>query len=235
MLPVALLAGGLATRLGPIANETPKALLNVAGKPFIHRQLDSLRRQNVQRVVICAGHFGEKVQAAVGGGERFGIKVDYSFDGDRLLGTGGAIKKAVASLGDAFFVLYGDSYLQCSLADVQAAYFASGKPALMTVLRNDDRWDQSNAIVRDDGSIDYDKHSRNRAMTHIDYGLSIYSRQVFDAQQSDRPIDLADIAHDLSAKRQLAGLEMRERFYEIGSLQGLEDAERFFTREAASR
>ena len=124
MLPVAILAGGLATRLGPLTQRLPKALLPVAGRPFIHWQLALLAQQGVTQVVLCAGHLGEQIQATVGDGSGFGMTVRYSFDGAVLLGTGGALKRALPMLGAAFFVLYGDSYLRCSFAAVEAAYEA---------------------------------------------------------------------------------------------------------------
>ena len=110
-LPVAILAGGLATRLRPITEKIPKSLVDVAGEPFIVRQLDYLFRQRVRDVVLCIGYLGEMIEAVVGDGSRFGLRVSYSIDGPILLGTGGALRRAAPLLGEAFFVLYGDSYL----------------------------------------------------------------------------------------------------------------------------
>src|SRR5581483_177601 len=144
MLPVAILAGGLATRLRPVTASVPKALLPVAGRPFIAWQLELLAQQGVDQVILCLGFLGEQIQAVVGDGSGFGLGIRYSFDGDQPRGTGGALRHALPSLGEAFFVLYGDSYLPCSFARIQAAYLATQAPALMTVLRNQDCWDKSN-------------------------------------------------------------------------------------------
>ncbi len=149
LLPVAILAGGLANRLRPITETIPKALVTVAGEPFLFHQLRYLKAQGVAHVVICTGYLGEQVEAAVGNGHAFGLKVEISPDGPVLLGTGGALKTAAPKLGDAFFVLYGDSFLPCDFGKVQSAFEASGKPALMTVLRNGDRWDKSNVVFVD--------------------------------------------------------------------------------------
>jgi NDP-sugar pyrophosphorylase family protein len=229
LLPVAILAGGRATRLRPLTEHVPKSLLSVAGRPFIFHQLEMLRNQGVKRVVVCVGHLGEQVRAAVGDGATPGLTLSYSFDGDELLGTGGALKQALPLLGDEFFVLNGDSYLPCSLAAVQQAYQIAHHPALMTVLCNDNQWDRSNVLFRDGALLAYDKRAPRADMRHIDFGLSILSRAVFARYREARVIDLADILQDLSRSGQLAGFEVTERFYEIGSLQGLKDAEDFLS------
>lgn len=231
MLPVAILAGGLATRLRPVTDRVPKALLNVAGRPFIFHQLELLKNQGIDRVVLCVGHLGEQVKTAVGAGRTLGLAVTYSFDGSELLGTGGAIKHALPLLGAEFFVLNGDSYLPCSFARIQSAYEAARRPALMTVLRNDNRWDKSNVLFKNGEVIEYDKKCPRPDMSHIDFGLSVFSRAVFSRYPGSKVIDLADICRDLSKSGQLAAVEVSERFYEIGSPQGIRDAEAFLCRQ----
>lgn len=230
MLPVAILAGGLATRLRPLTDHVPKSLLRVAGRPFIFHQLDLLHNQGVERVVLCVAHLGEQIRAAVATGVSPGLAISYSFDGGELLGTGGALKRALPLLGDEFFVLNGDSYLPCSLAAVQSAYQGARRPALMTVLRNDNRWDRSNVVFRNGELLAYDKHSPRADMSHIDFGLSVVSRGVFAKYGHSTVIDLADIFRDLSVSGQLAALEVSGRFFEIGSPQGLMETEEFLSR-----
>jgi NDP-sugar pyrophosphorylase family protein len=230
MLPVAILAGGLATRLRPLTDRTPKSLLNVAGRPFIFHQLDMLRKQGIERVVLCVGYLGEQIRAAVSAVATPGLAVSYSFDGGELLGTGGALKQALPLLGDEFFVLNGDSYLPCSLAAVQTAYRAAGRPALMTVLRNDNQWDRSNVLFRNGRLLAYDKRAPRSDMSHIDFGLSVLSSAVFTRYEHRSIIDLADVFRDLSQRGELAALEVSQRFHEIGSLQGLRETEEFLTR-----
>jgi NDP-sugar pyrophosphorylase family protein len=222
-LPVAILAGGLATRLGPLTKETPKCLLDVAGRPFIHHQLRRLRDQGVTRAVLCLGHLGERVVEAVGDGSAFGLEVAYSFDGPELRGTAGAIRRALPLLGPAFFVLYGDSYLECSYADVQAAFEASGRLALMTVFRNEGRWDTSNVEFRAGRLLAYDKAARTPAMQYIDYGLGILDRRAMDVVPESGAFDLAAVYREMLRRGELAGFEVTERFYEIGSVAGLEE------------
>jgi MurNAc alpha-1-phosphate uridylyltransferase len=227
MLPVAILAGGLATRLGPLTQRVPKALLPVAGRPFIHWQLALLAQQGVTEVVLCVGHLGEQIEATVGNGSGFGMTVRYSCDGAVLLGTGGALKHALPMLGEAFFVLYGDSYLRCSFPAVQAAYEASAAAGLMTVFRNENRWETSNVLFRDGRVVQYDKRSPRPDMRHVDYGLSILSTQALQRGPTTCAFDLADVYHELAMQGELAALAVNERFYEIGSLGGIKATERY--------
>jgi NDP-sugar pyrophosphorylase family protein len=227
MLPVAILAGGLATRLHPVTVNVPKALLLVAGRPFIAWQLELLAQQGITEAVLCLGFLGDQIQAAVGDGKTFGVRITYSFDGDTPLGTGGALRHALPLLGAAFFVLYGDSYLPCSFAQVQVAYAAAGAPGLMTVLRNEGRWDRSNVLCCDGRIAEYNKHSPRVDMAHIDYGLGILSARLLEERPDGTPFDLADIYRELSLRGELAAFEVGGRFYEIGSPAGLGDAERY--------
>ena len=227
-LPVAILAGGLASRLRPITETIPKALVEVAGKPFILRQLDYLRGQGISRVVLCVGFLGEQIEAVVGDGAACGLSVSYSQDWPTLMGTGGALRQALPLLDSQFLVLYGDSYLPIDFGSVERAFLNSGKPALMTVQRNADQWDKSNVLFVDNVIVEYNKRAPAPSMRHIDYGLGAISAQVLADENTTGPFDLADIYHRLSLSGQLAGYEVHERFYEIGSHKGLAEAADFF-------
>lgn len=227
-LPVAILAGGLATRLHPLTETIPKALLEVAGKPFILRQLDYLRRQGVSRVVLCVGFLGEQIEAVVGDGSSSGLTVSYSQDWPKLMGTGGALRQALPLLDSQFLVLYGDSYLPIDFSSVEQTFLSSGKPALMTVQRNADQWDKSNVLFLDNVIVEYNKRAPSPAMRHIDYGLGAISAEVLAGEDTTEPFDLADIYYRLSLSGELAGYEVNERFYEIGSHKGLAEATDFF-------
>jgi MurNAc alpha-1-phosphate uridylyltransferase len=231
MLPVAILAGGLATRLRPMTDRVPKSLLSIAGRPFIFHQLELLKNQGINRVVLCVGHLGDQIRAAVGDGRSHGLAITYSFDGDELLGTGGALKRALSLLGDEFFVLHGDSYLPCAFAPIQSAYEAARRPALMTVLRNDNQWDKSNVVFRNGELILYDKQCPRPDMSHIDFGLYVLSSDVFLTYGESKVLDLADICQELSKTGRLTAVEVSERFYEIGSSRGIRDTEEFLSRQ----
>jgi NDP-sugar pyrophosphorylase family protein len=227
MLPVAILAGGLATRLRPLTEDVPKGLLDVNGEPFIGHQLRLLAARGVERAVLCVGYLGEMIQKFVGDGSGFGIQVEYSFDGAVLLGTAGAVRLALPRLGRKFFVLYGDSYLPCDYRAVMDAFQSSGKMALMTVFRNEGRWDASNIEFADGRIIAYDKRNPSGSMHHIDYGLGIFDESAFAPLAADRPHDLATVYQDLLRRGELAGMEVSERFYEIGSVEGLRELSDF--------
>ena len=229
MLPVAILAGGLATRLRPLTETVPKSLIDIAGEPFLAHQLRLLSSRGITRVVLCLGFLGEAVREYAEDGRRFGVKIDYSFDGPRLLGTGGAIRRALGLLGEAFFVLYGDSYLPCDYRDVERAFFAAGRPGLMTVFRNEGRWDASNVEFSDGCIVRYDKVNRSPDMRHIDYGLGVVRSGVFEAIADDHVHDLAAIYQGLLRRGQLAGHEVHERFYEIGSRAGIQELEAYLS------
>jgi len=224
-LPVAILAGGLATRLRPLSEKIPKSLIPVAGLPFLARQLALLRAQGVTRAVLCLGYLGRMVREAFGHGEEHGIHLDYSFDGPAPLGTGGALRHALPLLGEKFFVLYGDSYLPTAYPPIAAAFLRSGKPGLMTVYRNHGLYDTSNVLFSQGEIRLYDKTAPLPGMLHIDYGLSLFHASAFADYPANQKFDLAELMRRLVTARQLAGFEVSERFYEIGSHAGLAELE----------
>jgi NDP-sugar pyrophosphorylase family protein len=222
MLPVAILAGGLGTRLYPLTERIPKALVEIDGEPFLAHQLRLLRAHGIERAVLCIGQHGERIREYAGDGARFGLAIDYSFDGPALLGTAGAVRNALPLLGDAFFVVYGDSYLPCSYRDVAEAFGAAGQLGLMTVYRNEGRWDTSNVEFAAGRVLAYDKKDRTARMQHIDYGLGVFSRAAFEGAHADRA-DLAEVYRDLLQRAELAAFEVYERFYEVGSFEGIKE------------
>lgn len=227
MFPVVILAGGLATRLRPITEKIPKALVEINGRPFIDHQLALLARNGISQVVLSVAYLGEMIADYVGDGSRYGLSVAYSFDGDRYLGTAGAIRRALGELGPQFFTLYGDSYLTVPFAAVGNAFLESGKDALMTVFRNEGAFDTSNVEFTAGRILVYDKNSRNPRMQHIDYGLGVFRAEVFARLPEGEPCDLATVYQEVLAAGNLAAFEVTERFYEIGTVSGIEDTERF--------
>ncbi len=220
MLPVAILAGGLGTRLKPLTETIPKALVEINGKPFLAHQLELLRARGVPRVVLCVGYLGEMIREFAGDGARFGVEVRYSHDGPALRGTAGALRNALPLLGERFFVLYGDSYLTCDYAAVERAFIGSDKPALMTVFRNDGQWDRSNVEFDGVRIHAYEKNAANARMRHIDYGLGAFESRAL-TELAPAESDLAAVYRALLRRDELAAYEVAERFYEIGSPAGV--------------
>lgn len=232
MLQCVILAGGIGTRMRPATEEMPKALIPVLERPFCDWQLELLAEQGVERVLYSVGYKGEMLRDHVGDGGRFGLRVSYVDEGSELRGTGGALRLALdeGALEEAFFVLYGDSYLPVDMAAIQAAWEATDDPALMTVFRNDGQWDTSNAIYADRKVVLYDKDrpAEQVAQMHwIDYGLSVLTREVVERVPGNSVSDLADLTRELSREGSLAGYEVTQRFYEAGSPDGLADLETY--------
>ena len=230
MLPVAILAGGLATRLRPVTETIPKALVKIAGEPFLAHQLRLLQRAGYRRVVMCVGYRAEQIREFAGDGRAFGVEMEYVLDGPRLLGTAGSLKRALPLLGDAFAVVYGDSYLTCDYAAAEHAFLESGKQGLMTVYRNVGLFDTSNVEFAGGRILAYDKANRTPAMQHIDYGLGMFRRPAFDTVPEGEPFDLGAVYQDLLRRGELAAWESADRFYEIGSQEGIRDLAEYLSR-----
>jgi NDP-sugar pyrophosphorylase family protein len=226
-LSVAILVGGLATRLHPITKDIPKSLIEVAGKPFIIHQLEYLQEQGISSIVLCIGYLGEMIKEVVGDGSRWNMHVSYSADGKNLLGTGGALRQALPLLGKSFFILYGDSYLPIDFSGVESTYVASQKKGLMTVLRNRNKWDSSNVEFDNGKIIEYNKDQIRHQMQFIDYGLGILECETLEAYPAKQPFDLSKVYNELSVSGNLAGHEVFKRFYEIGSHQGIIDTQAY--------
>jgi MurNAc alpha-1-phosphate uridylyltransferase len=231
MFPVAILAGGMGKRLYPITQTIPKSLVLVAGKAFIIHQLEYLRDQGVKEVILCVNHLGEMIQNIIGNGENFSIKISYSYDGLISLGTGGAIAKSLPLLGDNFFILYGDTFLPINFNEIAETYKINKTKALMTVFKNDNKWDKSNVMFTNNRLIKYNKYNPTTEMNYIDYGLSVVGASVFKDYSIDKNFDLADVYKNLSESNSLSGFEVHERFYEIGSLSGFQETENYFLKK----
>lgn len=217
LLPVCILAGGLGSRLGEVVRDTPKPLLEVAGRPFLLWQLDLLRAHGASRIVLCVGYLGERIEERIGDGAELGLDIRYAHDPPGLAGTAGAIRAALGLLGDGFGVLYGDTYLRLDYTDVQQTFEASGCPALMTVLHNRGQWDGSNATF-DGARVRYSKRAPEPGMEWIDYGYGVMRAEALDASDD---ADLAGVYETLSARGELAGYAATERFWEIGTPEAL--------------
>jgi NDP-sugar pyrophosphorylase family protein len=227
-MQVVILAGGLGTRLGALTADLPKALVPVNGRPFLAHVFALLAGHGLRRILLLHGHQGGQLEQAFGDGSRFSVQLTYRHDGPRLLGTGGALRNAIDLLESEFLLMYGDTYLDIDYQGVIAAFHASGKPALMTVLRNQGRWDASNIIFRDGKLLRYDKHRRVPEMEHIDYGLAVLRREIVEELPGGAS-DLAAHYARLVREGRMAGFEVSRRFYEIGTPQGLADTERYLS------
>lgn len=230
MLPIVILAGGLATRLGSLTAKVPKSLIEINGRPFIDWQMDKLVSAGYSIFVLCLSHKSNLIQNHLGDGTRWGVDIQYSFDGEVQLGTGGAIKKALPMLGQKFAVTYGDSYLPINYSEIESEFLESGMQGLMTIYENTNQFDQSNVEYSNGNLHCYDKKMRNSRMRHIDYGLTYLRTEAFHDFEGSISLDLSEIYFNLLKIEELRGFEVFERFYEIGSRQGIEDFSEYLRR-----
>ena len=223
MLPIAILAGGYATRLGSLTKELPKCLIEINGRPFVDWQLDLLLNHGYSEFVFCVSYKSNLVQEYLGDGSHRGINIQYSLDGETQLGTGGAILNALPKLGKVFGVIYGDSYLPINYRLIEQEFLKIKSNGLMTVYRNENQFDMSNVEFLDGKLIDYQKGVINKNMNHIDYGMTFFREEAFRSWTDQSTFDLSVVCHQLAKEGQLDGFEVFERFYEIGSVQGIEE------------
>lgn len=223
MLPIAILAGGHASRLGSLTKDLPKCLIEINGRPFVDWQLDLLLNNGYSEFVFCVSYKSNLVQEYLGDGSDRGICIQYSLDGETQLGTGGAILKALPKLGKVFGVIYGDSFLPINYRLVEQEFLKIKSNGLMTVYRNKNQFDVSNVEFLDGKLIDYQKGVINKNMNHIDYGMTFFRKEAFRPWTDQSTFDLSVVCHQLAQEGQLDGFEVFERFYEIGSVQGIQE------------
>jgi len=227
MLPVAILAGGLATRIRPITNDVPKSMIDINGQPFLEWQLQLLEKNNCEAVVLCVSHKAQIIEDFVKNRSKSQMEIQFSWDGEKQLGTGGALAKAMKKLGPTFLVLYGDSYLPLNYEEVASYFIKSNKLGLMTVMENELGLEQSNAIFQNGHVSKYSKHFPEKAMKYIDFGLGAFRADSFKDLTLNEPTDLSVIQADLATRNELIGFEVKERYYEVGSFQGIVDFQKY--------
>jgi len=228
-LPIFLLLGGYGTRLKTLTRQKPKSLIEINEKPFLYWQLKFFKEQGGTDIVLCIGHMGDQIRRFAGDGSRFGLNITYSEDGPTPLGTGGALKKAIAETKtQAFFVFYGDSYLPINLESMEGYYSKHSKiKNLMAVYKNKGHFDKSNVVFQDGSLRLYDKINSTDGMSYIDYGVSILDKSSLKLVLFDSKFELSDLYHTLSLNNQIAGYEVFERFFEIGSLKGIQETAQY--------
>jgi NDP-sugar pyrophosphorylase family protein len=228
-IQVVILAGGMATRLGELTKNRPKSLVAIQGKPFLAYQLELLKDHEISDIVLCIGHLGGQIRKAFDDGSNYGVHLTYSLE-DEPLGTAGALKNAAPYLNDTFLVIYGDSYLLLDFVKIYAYFLTQQKLSLDTVFRNNDAFDASNIVIRDNMVEGYSKSEKTPDMVYIDCGAVIFRKEVLQLIPENHFYSLEELFLRLIEKEQLLAFEVKERFYEIGSPQGLKDFEAFIQR-----
>jgi NDP-sugar pyrophosphorylase family protein len=221
-----ILAGGVGTRLRPLTEKLPKAMIPVHGRPFLEYQLNLLKKGGISNVVLCIGYLGDKIKEHFGDGKGFGLKISYSDEGGKLLGTAGALKKAESLLEDEFFLTYGDAYLMLDYKGVMRRFKKSKKLGLMVVYKNFGRYDRSNVVVEGGLVKVYSKKRKAPGMVYIDFGVSAFRKEALALVPKGRVVDLEDLNQKLIKKGELLAFETDQRFYEVGQPDGLKEFDR---------
>jgi NDP-sugar pyrophosphorylase family protein len=226
MYQIVIIAGGLGSRLGKLTQKVPKALIKIDKKPFIYYQLNQLSKQGFKKVVICVGYLGDKIKKYVGSGKKFNLNIKYSHENKKLLGTAGCIRKAIPLLEDNFFVTYGDTYLPVNFKNIQKSFEKQNAKALITVYKNYNKLASSNVCFKGK-NIFYQKNSKSKKMNFIEYGVSIFSKEIFIESKFKNLSDLSDMLSFLSKIKKLKHHVVKKRFYEIGSNAGLKETKNY--------
>jgi NDP-sugar pyrophosphorylase family protein len=224
--PVLILCGGLGTRVRNIYPDLPKYLIPIHGEPFAYHQLRLLKKMGFCEIVLCVGYKKEMIKNSLGDGSSFGLQIQYSEENsDKLLGTGGAIKKAVKLVSSPFAVLYGDSYLNFDFDPVFQKFLSSKKLGLMTIFHNKNQLGKSNVVFKNHEIISFDKEKSSSDMEYIDYGFSLFHSDAFN-EIDKTAFDLSDIVKKLISEKNLVGYEIDHQFYEAGTIEGKNELEK---------
>jgi MurNAc alpha-1-phosphate uridylyltransferase len=226
-MQVAILAGGLATRLRPLTTTTPKSMILVYGKPFLEYQLEFLKQDGIKDIVLCVGYLKEKIESYFGNGSQFGVHIQYSVEERSLLGTAGALRNALDLLDDTFFVMYGDSYLFLNFNEIWRYFHQFEKSALMVVYKNENRYDRSNVSINGNFVQNYNKTEQTPDMGYIDYGVSLLRKKVLESIPENEYYPLETVFSSLIAHQELLSYPTNQRFYEIGSKEGLKEFQNY--------
>jgi NDP-sugar pyrophosphorylase family protein len=235
MMQTVIMAGGMGTRLGRLTARLPKSLVNIHGRPFLEYQIDLLRKNGIRKVLLCIGHLGEQIRKRFGTGRDFGVTIRYSEEGEDLLGTGGALKKAEPLLEERFLLLWGDSYLKLDYRKIWNAFLKAHRLGLMVVYKNSNERVPSNVVVRDGRIALYDKWKTHPDMLYIDNGLSVWSKDILGMIPFGKPFEIERLFRRLSERGEVAAYETEQRFYEVGSILGLGELKRILRDSGQSK
>jgi NDP-sugar pyrophosphorylase family protein len=224
-MQIAIIAGGLGTRLGPITKNTPKSMIMISGKPFIEHQMQLLKKAGIDNIVLCLGHQSELIQDYCGDGSKFGLNIKYSCESNPL-DTAGALKLASHLLEDYFFTLYGDSYILVDFYEMLTRLLSKNKLALMSVYKNSNQFDRSNTIIENDVVTYYNKE-KSEGCNYIDYGVNLFNKDVLRFVPENTSYSLGTLFAKLIEQKELLAYQVEKRFYEIGSFYGLKEFSKY--------
>lgn len=225
------MAGGLATRLRPLTNDIPKSLILIQGKPFLQYQIELLTRYDIKDIVLCVAYMGKKIEDYFGDGNKFGVKITYSYEKNKLLGTGGALKLVEPYLNENFFLLWGDSYVRLNYKEMHDFHLKNTNDFDVTIaiFYNIRNYDKSNIIYERGRIKKYEKNSKDE-MKYIDAGIMVFNKKILKRIPSGKVFQIEDLFHKLAKEEKLKPFLIKKRYYEIGSLKGLNQFKKFVKR-----
>ncbi|HYC26605.1 MAG TPA: sugar phosphate nucleotidyltransferase [Nitrososphaerales archaeon] len=224
-----ILAGGLGTRLRPLTQDVPKAMVKVMGRPFLEYEVKLLKDNGVDDLVVCVGYLASAIQDHFGDGGKFGVEMRYSHDGPDLLGPAGALKQATPMLEDEFLVTYGDAFLVAPYAKIMDTLTSSECLGVMAVFRNENQFGRSDLEVKDGRVTRYDKTTQTPEMEWINFGVSALKKDALSTIRAGQPCGEEEFYGKLISANQLLAYPVAERFYEIGTPESLREFEAFIS------
>lgn len=225
-MQIVILCGGLATRLGSLAKDIPKSMIEIQGKPFLEYQIENVKKHSITDIVLCIGHLSEQIKDYFGNGKKLGVNICYSYDKDKPLGPIGALKNAESLLQDTFFIMYGDSYVFVDFDKVYSYFKKQNKTALMVVYQNFDKFDTSNIIINNEKVAKYGGE-KTKETTYIDYGVSLFRKKIFENIPADTFYLTNDLFSKLVKQKELLAYEVKKRFYHIGTPEALKEFKKY--------
>jgi D-glycero-D-manno-heptose 1,7-bisphosphate phosphatase len=217
-----ILAGGRGTRLQPITNTRPKAMVGFHGKPFLEHLIERLRDEGIERVLLLLGYLPEVIQDHFEDGSRLGVEIEYSVTGPDDL-TVHRMRVAEPLLDDTFLLLYCDNYWPLQLGRLWARFEEAGAPALVTVYSNRDGYTRDSVIVDGEGFVTvYDRGRTTPGLSGVEIGYAILTRPVLDLMPRDHDeLFEAAVYPPLATERKLAAYVTDHRYYSVGSHERL--------------
>jgi NDP-sugar pyrophosphorylase family protein len=220
-MQVAVLAGGLGTRLRPITDRLPKCMTPVGDKPFLYYLLQLFKEKGTDEVILCTGYLGEQIEEYFGNGKNMGLRLLYSRENGCLLGTGGALKLAEPILHDSLLVVNGDTYLNIDYKTIYEDFNMSKAQAL--IVASQCPTDTCGDLAVDDNFnvTAYDK-TNPVGKDYVNAGVMGLKRDILAEVNPAQVVSLeADIFPNLISRGDVRACITAKQFYDIGSFSGL--------------
>ena len=226
-----ILAGGRGTRMQPITNDRPKPMVPILGRPFLEYQIEQLRGQGFERVLMLLGYLPEVVQNYFGDGTAWGVHIEYSVtEPDQL--TSSRVATARHMIDPCFLLLYCDNYWPMQMNRMWTRFCQAGKPALITVYSNKDGYSRGSVRLDQDGHVRvFDRLRTTPGLREVEISYAILTDLALDLLPEQDTLFEEAIYTPLAQQGRLTAYVSDHRYYSVGSLQRLPATEAFMRRE----